>query len=193
VRLSYLHFIHLTTCLFYAYASTAGHRALRAPPFAFTRSATVFRASESYQSSCAQLFAFPDECSTQVHYSCLPAPSSALSSPFNTLPALQHVPTFMPYLPPAPRRTLSLPSTATFHLLVSLNVLTTATLLRLPGFFQSFTGNTRLQQLTWKSQCSFPSLLSVSRYMHPLSPLSEDVLPLHYTSPVLATTTPDSI
>ncbi|KAJ8583257.1 hypothetical protein M405DRAFT_828985, partial [Rhizopogon salebrosus TDB-379] len=29
--------------------------------------------------------------STQVHHSCLPAPSSALSSPFNTLPALQRV------------------------------------------------------------------------------------------------------
>jgi hypothetical protein len=29
--------------------------------------------------------------STRVHHSCLPAPSGALSSPFNTLPALQHV------------------------------------------------------------------------------------------------------
>jgi hypothetical protein len=47
----------------------------------------------------------------------------------------------MPYLPPAPRCTLSLPSTATFHLLVSLNVLTTTTLLRLSGFFQSFTSH----------------------------------------------------
>jgi hypothetical protein len=29
--------------------------------------------------------------STQVHHSCLSAPSSALSSPFNTPPALQHI------------------------------------------------------------------------------------------------------
>ncbi|KAJ8592649.1 hypothetical protein M405DRAFT_812445 [Rhizopogon salebrosus TDB-379] len=33
-------------------------------------------------------------CSTQVHHSCLPAPSSALSSPFNTFPALQHISNF---------------------------------------------------------------------------------------------------
>ncbi|KAJ8588296.1 hypothetical protein M405DRAFT_819921, partial [Rhizopogon salebrosus TDB-379] len=45
------------------------------------------------------------------------------------------------YLPLAPRCTLSLPSTDTFHLLVPPNVLATTTLLRLAGFFQSFTSH----------------------------------------------------
>ncbi|KAJ8586402.1 hypothetical protein M405DRAFT_823430, partial [Rhizopogon salebrosus TDB-379] len=47
----------------------------------------------------------------------------------------------MPYLPLAPCCTLSLPSTATFHLLMPPNVLTTTTLLRLAGFFLSFTSH----------------------------------------------------
>ncbi|KAJ8588684.1 hypothetical protein M405DRAFT_819380, partial [Rhizopogon salebrosus TDB-379] len=50
-------------------------------------------------------------------------------------------PTFMPYLPLAPCCTLSLPSTATFHLPVPPNVLTTITLLHLAGFFPSFTSH----------------------------------------------------
>jgi hypothetical protein len=45
----------------------------------------------------------------------------------------------MSYLPLALCCTLSLPSTATFHLLVPPNVLATTTLLRLAGFFPSFT------------------------------------------------------
>jgi hypothetical protein len=76
------------------------------------------------------------------------SPSLPSAAPRCTIPAFLHhpvhshrpsilsrhsstFPTFMPYLPPAPYFTLSLPSTATFHLLVSLNVLTTTTLLRL--------------------------------------------------------------
>ena len=83
------------------------------------------------------------------------SPSLTSAAPKCTIPAFLHhpvhshrpsilsrhsstFPTFMPYLPPAPRCTLSLPSTATFHLLVSLNVLTTTTLLRLSGFFPEF-------------------------------------------------------
>jgi hypothetical protein len=75
--------------------------------------------------------------STQLHHSCLPESSSALSSPFTTLPALQHVSN----LPLAPRCILSLPFTATLHLLVSPSILTTATLPRLAGFLQSFTSH----------------------------------------------------
>ncbi|KAJ8579613.1 hypothetical protein M405DRAFT_870121 [Rhizopogon salebrosus TDB-379] len=81
-------------------------------------------------------------CSTQVHHSCLPAPSSGLSLPFNTLPALQHISNLHAILATC---TLLLPSTTTFHLLVSLNVLTTTTLLHLSGFFQSFTSHSPMQ------------------------------------------------
>jgi hypothetical protein len=86
------------------------------------------------------------------------SPSLTSAAPKCTIPAFLHhpvhshrpsilsrhsstFPTFMPYLRPAPRCTLLLPSTATFHLLVPLNVLTTTTLLRLSGFFHSFTSH----------------------------------------------------
>ena len=110
-------------------------RSLRAPPFAFTWSTTVFRASEpipqylcplvpsgSCQSSCTNLSPSLTNAvlsSTQVHHSCLPAPSSALSSPFNTLPALQHVSNLHAILVTCPL-SLPLPSTFPCHPMCSL-------------------------------------------------------------------------
>ena len=129
-------------------------RSLRAPPFAFARSATIFRASEpipqylcplvpskSCQSSCTQHSPSLTSAvlsSTQVHHSCLPAPSSALSPPFNTLPALQHVSNLhaillatctllYPFVTVPPSRATQ--CTRYHHLE------------RLAGFFQSFTSH----------------------------------------------------
>src|ERR1700712_118056 len=74
------------------------------------------------------------------------SPSRTSAAPRCTIPAFLHHPVHshrpsilswhssMPYLPLAPRCTLSLPPT-------SPNVLTTPTLLRLSGFFQSFTSH----------------------------------------------------
>ena len=79
--------------------------------------------------------------STQAYHSCLPAPSSALSSPFNTLPALQHVSNLQAIIATC---TL-LYHLVTVHHYLPLSRATQCThyhyLGRLASFFQSFTSH----------------------------------------------------